>query len=69
MKLNVFSKVNLYLFSVIIGFILILTGIYTLVETYKSHDNSLVWKAAVILFIWIIFTIFNLILYKKEIKK
>jgi uncharacterized membrane protein HdeD (DUF308 family) len=69
MKRKLFSTLNLYLFSVVIGFILIITGIITLLDSVKKQDSSLVWKSAIILFIWILFTIFNLILYKKERKK
>jgi len=69
MKRKLFSTLNLYLFSVVIGFILIITGIITLLDSVKKQDSSLVWKSAIIHFIWILFTIFNLILYKKERKK
>lgn len=69
MNKKLFSRVNLYLYSVVIGFLLILFGIYNLIKSFSEADSSMVWKSALILLIWGLFTLFNTFLYKKELKK
>lgn len=68
MKRPLFSNVNLYLISVIIGIILILLVIYNLVEDYNAGEHRS-WKEYLLLIIWIIFTIINYRFYKREVKR
>jgi hypothetical protein len=68
MKRPLFSNVNLYLISVIIGIILILLVIYNLVEDYNAGEHQ-TWKEYLLLIIWIVFTIINYRFYKREVKR
>ena len=67
MKRSLFSRANLYLFSVIVGIFLILFVIYTLVTSNNTVADQ-DWKNYLLLVIWIIFTIATIFFYKRELK-
>ncbi|MGN6533155.1 MAG: hypothetical protein ACTHK0_15540 [Ginsengibacter sp.] len=68
MKLKILKKSQLYLLITIIGIVLILIGIFLLVNAFSENDNSEITIKSILLFLWILFTISNFFLYKKERK-
>lgn len=66
---KLFKKTHLYFSSVIIGIGLIVIGIFALVTAYGEGNNNqlLIWSVLVVM--WAVFTISNIFLYKKELKK
>jgi len=63
------KKKNWYLLVIFIGFILIITGIFMLNEAISKNNHSKVWIQLLMLVFWIAFTISNIFLYKKEVRK
>ncbi|MEO6844940.1 MAG: hypothetical protein ABI184_07185 [Ginsengibacter sp.] len=58
-----------YLFIFIIGILLIISGIFTLNEAISQNNSSAIWIRALMLVLWIVFTVSNFFLYKREIRK
>ncbi len=63
------KKKKWYLLVVFIGFILIITGIYTLDEAITEKNSSKIWIQSLMMAFWVAFTISNIFLYRKEIRK
>jgi uncharacterized membrane protein HdeD (DUF308 family) len=68
-KLKILKKSQLYLFISLIGIILILIGIFLLINAFEENNNSQITIKSILLFLWILFTISNFFLYKKEKEK
>jgi hypothetical protein len=68
MKIENFHKSGFYLLLTLIGILLILIGVFLLLNAFSEHDNSQITIKAILLFLWIVFTISNFFLYKKERK-
>jgi len=69
MKIENFQKSGFYLLLTLIGILLILIGVFLLLIAFSEHDNSQIAIKAILLFLWIVFTISNFFLYKKEKQK
>lgn len=69
MQKNILTKKNFYLLSVLVGFILVITGIYLFAEALKQPDTQKTGTRAAVLLVWTGFTIYNIFLVKAEIRK
>ena len=63
------KKKNWYLFLLFIGFLLIITGIFTLDEAITEKDTFKIWIRSLLVVCWVGFTISNYFLFRKETRK
>lgn len=66
MKPGWLTKKKKYLLASIAGVILVCTGTYLYIDAYKQGDNFKIFMRGILLFIWIIYTISNVVNYVKE---
>lgn len=68
MKIENFQKSGFYLLLTLIGILLILIGAFLLINAFSEHESSQITIKSILLFLWIVFTLSNFFLYKKERK-
>jgi uncharacterized membrane protein HdeD (DUF308 family) len=63
------KKSQLYLLITLVGIALILIGIYLFINAFEENDRSQIIIKCILLFFWLLFTVANFFLYKKERQK
>lgn len=69
MERKIITKLNVYVFSIVIGTVLVLLEIFALILASKNNDASKIFLQGILLFTWTVYTIIYWVLYKKEKQK